>query len=43
MDNVLKQRDELHSQLTSLQNAFEQIEQENKALKEEVFILSLID
>jgi hypothetical protein len=42
MDELFKQRDELHSQLTSQQNEFEQIQHENKALKEEVFILFFI-
>lgn len=36
MDEVLKQRGELHSQLTILQNEYAQIQQENKALRDEV-------
>ena len=36
MDNILKQRTELHTQLTTLQNEHKQIQQENKSLKDEV-------
>ncbi|CAF4416936.1 unnamed protein product, partial [Adineta steineri] len=35
MDDVLKQRSELHTQLTTLQNEYKHIQQENKSLKEE--------
>ena len=38
MNDILKQRDQFHNQIISLQNDFEQVQQENKALKEEVFI-----
>jgi len=38
MDNVLQQRRELHSQLTSLQSEYKQIQQEIKSLREEVLI-----
>ncbi|CAF3649586.1 unnamed protein product [Rotaria sp. Silwood1] len=36
MDNLVKRHDELHTKLTLLQNEYEQIQQENKALKEEI-------
>ncbi|CAF0987761.1 unnamed protein product [Rotaria sordida] len=36
MDDVVKRRDELHTKLTLLQKEFEQIQQENKALKDEI-------
>ncbi|CAF4196048.1 unnamed protein product [Rotaria sp. Silwood2] len=36
MDDVVKQRNELHMKLTLLQNECEKIQQENKALKEEI-------
>jgi membrane protein insertase Oxa1/YidC/SpoIIIJ len=42
MDEILKQRDELHKQLTSLQNEYEQMQQENKALNEEVCLSFLL-
>jgi hypothetical protein len=42
MDDIIKQRDECHSQLTSLQNEFQHIQHENKALKDEVLISYLI-
>ena len=38
MNDVIKQRDELHKGLNALQNDYEQILQENKALKDEVGI-----
>lgn len=38
MEDILNQRNEFHTQLTSLQNEYEQNQQENKALKEEVYI-----
>lgn len=36
MNDIIKQRDELHQQLNPIQNEYEQILQENKALKDEV-------
>ncbi|CAF3487526.1 unnamed protein product [Rotaria socialis] len=36
MEDVIKQRDELHVKVNLLQNEYEQIQQENKALKEEI-------
>lgn len=42
MDNVIKQRDELHQKAALLQNDFEQIQQENKALNEEVYLFRLV-
>jgi hypothetical protein len=39
MDDVVKQRDTFHIQLTSFQDVYGQLKQENKALKEEVYSL----
>jgi uncharacterized coiled-coil DUF342 family protein len=39
MNELIQQRDELHQQLISLRNQYEQIQQENKALNEEVFLI----
>ncbi|CAF1064650.1 unnamed protein product [Adineta steineri] len=36
LDEIVKQRDTIHTQLTSLENHYEQIEEENKALKQEL-------
>jgi len=36
MNEIVKQRDELHTQLTSFQHLYEELQQENKSLKEEV-------
>lgn len=36
MNEVLKQREEFHKQLLTLRTEYEQILQENKALKDEV-------
>ena len=51
MNEIIKQRDTFHTQLTSFQHVYEQIQQENKSLKEEVnlsfdcrsFSLSLVE
>jgi hypothetical protein len=42
LNDICKQRDELHAHLTSLQLEHERIQQENKALKEEVFVFSFL-
>jgi FtsZ-binding cell division protein ZapB len=36
MEDLTKQRDTLHTQLSSFQHVYEQVQQENKSLKEEV-------
>ena len=37
MNDVIKQREEFYKELITLRNEYEQIHQENKALKDEVF------
>ena len=36
MNEISKQRDAFHTQLTSFQHVFDQLQQENKSLKDEV-------
>ena len=42
MDDVIRQRDTLHKQLTSIQNAHKQLQKENKVLEDEVFIYLIL-
>jgi len=43
MDEIVKEQDTLHTQLTSFQNLSEQLQQENQALKQEVYFYSFIN